>query len=406
MLKVTKISATILIIYILFYVEIWGDNHLILYGTAAVTVLSMLINCLRTGSFAYERVPYGIWNNLIMVVYAVVTGFFVAVDFSRAFRMSVTILAFSVVCIAMCYVAIEEGSFEWILKALVALALLCAAYTLLRGTQFQNYGITMSATNNPHTLAAVLFLGIFSVIYLGRDRERQFTFVQAALIALFMIVTILCGSRKYLLASGLIVGIWTWAVAKEGWKSGDSNRRYITVFMLVGIAGTVYYIIRNVYLGSDSYNRMQNSNDLGTQYRILFYKESWKIFLNHPIFGGGLNQFRSLSTIATGNYAHSTYAEAIADFGFVGCVLYFSPIVATSYRILKRAMRPERNYGDYLLLAFCLSELFIGAGQIFFMEFSHFLAWIILFYYGRQEMDSVSADSPTQQRVRKWKYIR
>ena len=76
MLRLTKVSAAALIFYILFYVEIWGDNHLILYGTAAVTMLSMLIHWRRTESIAFKRVPYGIWNNLVLVVYAVVSGFF------------------------------------------------------------------------------------------------------------------------------------------------------------------------------------------------------------------------------------------------------------------------------------------------------------------------------------------
>ena len=406
MLKITKVSATALIFYVLFYVEIWGDNHLILYGTAAVTVVSILIHCLHTGSIAYEHVPYGVWNNLILVVYALVTGLFVSVDFITTFRTTITILAFSVVCIAMCYAAAEERSFEWILKAFVALALLCSGYTLLRGTQFQNYGITMSATNNPHTLAAVLFLGVFSVIYLGRDKERKFSIFTAVPIFLFMIVTIRCGSRKYLLASALIVGIWIWAGVREGWKSEDSNRRAATWFVLLAVAAVAYYIISHVYLGSDSQLRMQNSDDLGNRYRIQFYVESWKIFLNHPVFGAGMNQFKNLSTVVKGLFSHSTYAEALADLGFVGCLLYFTPIITASCRIIGRAFKPDRNYGNYLLLAFCLAELFIGTGQVFFMEFNHFLAWSVLFFYDLQAKESVPGNQPARRLPETGKYIR
>lgn len=404
MLKITKISTAVLIFYILFYTQVWGDKHLILYGSAAVTVLSVAIHCIHAGSLEYGRVPYGIWNNLILVFYAVVTGFFVAVDFMTTLRMSITLLAFATVCIAMCYVSSVEGSFEWILKILIALALTCSFFTLFRGTEWSGYGVTMSAINNPHNLAAVLNLGLFSVTFLPRQKERKFSLISVALVLLFFIVTIRCGSRKYLLASALVVGIWAWAVVIEGWKSGDSNRRTITVFLLIAFIGAAFYIIRNVYLGSDSYQRMQDKMDTGSQSRILFYEKAWEIFLKHPIFGGGLDQFKYLS--GTGSYAHSTYAEALADFGFVGCVLYFTPIIATTCRIIGRVLKPDRNYSDYLLLAFCLSQLFIGTMQIFFMEFHLFLVWSILFFYERKPMESTSENLPVQQYAQRWKYIR
>lgn len=405
MLRLTKVSAAALIFYILFYVEIWGDNHLILYGTAAVTMLSMLIHWLRTESIAFKRVPYGIWNNLVLVVYAVVSGFFVTPDYMTTFRMSMTILAFSAICVAICYAAAEENSFEWILKVFIALALLCSAYTLLFGTPYQNYGITMSVNNNPHTLAAVLFLGEFSVIYLARDREKKLSLISAALIFLFLIIIIRCGSRKYLVASAMIVGIWTWAVVREGWKSEDSNRRAVTWLVLLAVIVVAYYIVTHFYLGSDSQLRMQNSDDQGNKYRILFYEESWKIFLNYPVFGAGMNQFKNLSTVVKGIFSHSTYAEALADLGFVGCVLYFTPIISASYRILVRAIRPGRKYSDYLLLAFCLAELFIGSAQVFFMEFHHFLIWSVLFFYDLQDREPLPGNLPIAQMSGIGKYI-
>ncbi len=406
MLKVTKISTVVLFFYILFYQQVWGDNHLILYGAAGITILSIVIYWMREGFLSIDLVPYGIWNNLILILYAVMTGIFVSRNFMTTLQTSITILAFAAVCIAMCYVSAEEGSFEWILKIMVALALLCSLYTFIRGTEWPGYGIVLSATNNPHDLAAVLNIGVFSVLYLSRNRTRKFSLFSSALILLFTIVTIRCGSRKYLIANVLIEGIWAWTIVREEWKSGDSNRRAITVLVFIAFAGIAYYIVRNVYMTSDSHLRMQNSMDMGNQYRILFYKESWKIFLDHPFFGGGLNQFQYLSTVATGNYAHSTYAEAIADFGLVGCVLYFAPIIAVSYRIIRKTLNSDRNYGDYLLLALCLSELFIGTGQIFFMEFYHFIAWSILFFYGQPTMDSESKNIMAQQNIRACKYIR
>ena len=404
MLKVTKLSATILIFYVLFYLQVWGDNHLILYGSAMVVVLSMAIYCILNGSLKYTNVPYGIWNNLILAVYAVVTGFFIDVDTMSIISSTITLFAYAVVCIAICYTATEEGSFEWVLKILVALALICSVYTLFFGAEWVGYGITMSKTNNPHNLAGVLNLGIFATAYLMRNKERKFSFVSVLLMILFILVTIRCGSRKYLVANVLIVAVSAWATLKDGWKSGDTNQRIITVILLFVFVAIGYYITQNVFMSSDSYNRLNSNMDEGNQNRIWMYEKAWEIFLDHPLFGGGFDQFKYWS--GTGGYSHSTYAEALADIGFMGCLLYFLPIMAAFYRILHRALHSEKSYGSYVLLAFCVLEFFIGVGQIFFIEFHHFLVWSILFFYSQKTDQSQTDIQPISTYGRACRYIR
>ena len=403
MLKVTKLSATVLIFYVLFYLQVWGDNHLILYGSAMVIILSMGIYCIQHGILRYANVPYGIWNNLILAVYAVLTGFVIAADTMSILKSTVTLFAYAIVCIAICYTATEEGSFEWFLKVLVALALLCSVYTLFFGAEWVGYGITMSKTNNPHNLAGVLNLGIFATAYLRRDKEEKFSIISGILMTLFIFVTIKCGSRKYLVANALIVAVWAWAFLKDKWRSGDTNQRIITVLLLIVVTTAGYYITQNVFMSSDSYNRMHSNMDQGNQNRVWMYEQAWKIFLDHPVFGGGFDQFKYWS--GTGGYSHSTYAEAIADIGFVGCLLYFLPIMATFYRLFRRAINTEKSYGSYVLLAFCALELFIGVGQIFFMEFHHFLAWSILFFYD-QRTDLSQIDTKPKTYGHMYKYIR
>ena len=398
MLKVTKISVTALIFYILFYLQVWGDNHIILYGTALITVLSMVVYCFQQGYIDFSNVPFGIWNNLIMVAYSLITGFFVAYNFDAVISSCITFASFSIVCVAICYVSSEEGSFEWVLNVLIALAIVCAVYALSRGADWVGYGRTLSLTNNPHAFAAVMNLGIFSVAFLRRNKERAVSLFSALLILFFFYSIIECGSRKYLIASLCLVAIWLFASFKDQWMKSNNQQRIIwavlsTAFLLLAIS---YF--RRMYSHSDLYFRMQETDDAGNQNRIKMYIKAWDIFLEHPIFGGGYDQYKYLS--GSGGYSHSTYAEAIADFGFVGCIMYFTPIIYVSYQILRKAFIVERNYGAVLLAALCIAELFLGIGQIFFMAFQHFLAWMILFYYSKEDNP---AEKPSYSRCR---YIR
>ena len=378
MLKITKISASVLIFYVLFYLQVWGDNHIILYGTAVISVASMLIYCFEQGKLDLSNVPFGIWNNLMMVVYCLITGFFVSYNYSATISGCITYAAFSFVCIAICYASSEEGSFDWVIRILIALAIIDATYTLFRGYDLSGYGRVLSSTNNPHTLAAVMNLGIFSVVFIRRNKERVTSLLSILLIFYFFYTIIECGSRKYLLASSCLVVLFFAAFFKERWTNQDNQQKIILIVISILFFFLSVYLFRKVYSQSYTYLRMEDMDNSGNQKRIMYYRQAWDIFLDHPFFGGGYDQFRYLTD---GSYAHSTYAEAISDFGFVGCLLYFIPIINTSYQIIYKAFITEKKYSTILLAALCISELFLGVGQIFFMEFYHFLAWTILFFY-------------------------
>ncbi len=377
-LTVSKISTAILVFYIFFYLPIWGDNLLILYGSALLIIGSVGIYCCQNGFVLFANVPYAIWNHLILLGYILTAGFFAAFDYGVVVKSSVMFTAYSFICVSICYVSTEEDSFDWIFYILIALAILCAFYTMFRGAVIEGYGKSLSANCNPHTLAASMNLGIFAVAYLSRKMDMRSTLIAGALIALFMYTIINCGSRKVLFSSAMVVCIWLWASFRERWTSGDKNQRAVAVLLilLVLVGGFIAY--RRFFTNSLMFSRMNNKDDMGDENRLLFYRKAVEIFMDRPILGGGYDQFQFWSR--TGYYSHSTYAEAIADLGALGCAIYFFPLLYTVYVIVANALFIRKDYHSILLLAFCGAELFLGVGQIFFMEFSHFIAWTILYY--------------------------
>ena len=264
-------------------------------------------------------------------------------------------------------------------------------------------GKTLSRINNPHIFAGVMNLGIFSTTYLiKREKEHVKHIIYVVLIILFLYSTIASGSRKYFIASLCLFIIWVFTSFIERWNNGDAQNRILNVGMLLLIIIVTLFIYRHMYAGSLMQQRMLNNNDMGNQHRIRNYHKALEIFIQSPIFGGGYDQFRYHSGV--GGYAHSTYAEAIADFGLIGCIIYFTPIAITTNRILSNAFILKRDYHSWLLLAYCISELFIGVGQIFFMEFHHFLAWMVLFHYAQDIQDERIREIPKNNV--KSKYIR
>ena len=388
------------------YVETWGDNHTILYGASLLAIASMGIHWLRENSIVYKNVPFGIWNNIILVIYSIVVGIFVAYNYSSLLSSCITFASFSIVCVAICYVSAEEKSLEWMYTVLIFLAIICSTYMLAFGTEYKGYGRTLSQRNNPHVFAAVMNLGIFSTAYKCRKFDLKEFVCSGFLILLFLYCIVECGSRKYLIVSLFLVAIWGLTYSVSIWKKNDKNQRFLFFLALIIVSLLAIYYYRTEYVNSLSHSRMLNSQDQGNVGRIKMYQYALKIFLDRPLFGGGYDQFKYWSGI--GGYAHSTYAEAIADFGFFGCVVYFVPIISVTIEIIKQALYKKKSYSSKLLCAFCISELFIGIGQIFFMEFYLFLAWLIIFSFGGQyyhEIDNTEGTSLMNQRT-PCKYIR
>ena len=405
LLKVTKLSASILIIYILFYLQIWGDNHLVLYGSAVIMIFSMLVHCFQVGYLDMSNIPYGIWNNLIIVIYALLTGILIVNDYNTVIGSSVTFASYSLVCIAICYVSSVEKSLDWLLILLIGVASICSLYALVHGYIWEGYGRTLSKTNNPHTYAAVMYLGIFSTVFIQQKSKIKRLIICTVLVSIFFYSIIECGSRKYLLVSTCFIILWICTTLKTRWIEGDTRERIHVLIIGVAVIVIGVYLYREIYMHSSISIRMMNDNDLGDKNRIKNYKKAWEIFLNHPLFGCGYDQFQYLS--GTNVHSHSTYAEALADFGIIGCFLYFSPFIYTIRKLYSRVFITDKDVLSLLVLALCIAELFLGAGQIFFMDFYHFLAWTIVFYYAADTSlikQSITIKNTTNKRT--YKYIR
>ena len=141
-------------------------------------------------------------------------------------------------------------------------------------------------------------------------------------------------------------------------------------------------------------------SDTSNEARIDMYRDAFNVFLQKPIFGGGLEQY-SLWT-GTGRIAHSTYAEAIADFGLIGSIIYFIPYLYTVYRAFAIQNRVDEQYKCRMVLVLCMVELFLGIVQIWFMEVTHFYCWTIIFLI----VQGYSSKETTEINKRESKYVR
>src|SRR5690606_38894927 len=108
--------------------------------------------------------------------------------------------------------------------------------------------------------------------------------------------------------------------------------------------------------------------------------KGWKYFTKKPLFGYGINNFRTLFGRETGlyTYSHFTPVELVIGFGFIGVILYYSIYWILIKRLIKMFRRSKSSL-FYFLFAVILSLIIIGFYmQIYFDPTVHFMIVVSL----------------------------
>ena len=379
--KIAKIFVYFFFIYVLWFIYVFGEHVIILYGTALAATVFVGYGMIRTGTNIRSFCPWGVFLNFIMCVYSILTGIFVAKDQEVLFSAVKTYGALSIVCFDICYISNKEKSIDWLADFFILINIVCSLQILVRGFYVLGYGYVLSADQNPNILGLTMDLGVFSVAYKSvKTKKRKLLYFCIAVLFLYTIIN--CGSRKCLIAALIICALWLSTFAFQMWKKGVYAR--IGLFFILGaLAFGVLYYYQNVYVHTYSYNRMEilGSTEKGTssQIRTMYYQYALDYFYEHPLFGIGLAQFAIWNP--KHGYSHSTYAEVLANWGFVGCLLYFIPAIVVGVKLIRALVKGSDPEMTRIFIALWAMEMFIGVGQIWFYQIEHLTAWTIIFLY-------------------------
>lgn len=383
---IAKLGIIVYIFYICWYMPSFGDRRIILYGTALISCLWMIIDLIINEEKIDSLFPYGILNNFVMCIYSILTGMFVARNLIVLFSQVKTYFAFSSMCLVCCYISKKEKSIDWIAKTFVAVSTVCCLHVLTHGFYKNGYGYVLSEKNNPNSLGLILNVGIFSVAYLCKENLISIM-TSIAFASLFAYCIIGCGSRKCLIGAVMMCLFWMLPMISNVMREHTLVEKALILILLACLIFIVICFLRQSYLNSDSFKRMQSlgRNEGSSTLRKYYYETAIKAFLEHPLFGIGFSQFIFYNS--QNSYSHSTYAESLACWGGLGSLVYFGPMIIAVYRLCKLIIQNSNGYRSKMVMALVFLELFLGAGTIFFYNAEHIIAWAMIYLYVEYEGD-------------------
>ena len=376
--RLGRLSISVLVIYYMWYNEKFGHNSLIVYGAFLLMCGSLVIDLTKDNKTLFANYHIGIWWNFVFAIYAFVTGIFTAYSYYALLEGTRLLIQYSMIAFGIYHFSNKsENGIRWLLMTINVAALLCCFSLITHPVENIRGRFSISPWNNPNTLGFALVLGVFAVAFRFKA-DIKWLIVFFPQVVLFLYGIIRTGSRKAFISAVLFVFLWGIEIIMEIGRTNDGWKQTVIVIAFLAILFMGARFVISTYSQSAVASRMENFlDDESNGNRINYYRLAWQILLDKPIFGGGLNQFHYWSH--AGSYAHSTYAEVIADFGIFGSLIYFFPIIVSGYQLVHK-MGSEDYFHTRIVLALWCVEILMGLGQIFYLDIMHYIAWTIIFW--------------------------
>ena len=228
-------------------------------------------------------------------------------------------------------------------------------------------GLAKYGDNNQFALAMVISIPLAIYMYKSvADRSMRWISAAAIMLMLFCIV----GTHSRGAFIGLVaIGLWTWFNAKK---------KLLGFLMIVICAASL------LALAPDSWGERMSTikeadQDTSFMTRVVAWKVSSAIALDHPLTGGGLRaavipsiweHYRGsdglLPFVQTDYWpetpfvAHSIYFEVLGDMGFVGLILFLA-LFANAFASYLKVRRVAQKVGASLQWARDLGDGLAGA---------------------------------------------
>lgn len=348
-----------------------GGNIFFYFSVAILISYSLTVNFNFKINFVVKVYSIVVLISLISLIYSK-DILFVIEDLPRVLSNYITII------IASTFI----HNYNRLKKALF-IFISCITFLALPNLLFTQGGIREMYWGGVNQVGAIMFFGlIFSIIM---------TFLKSKLylipIPLFLGVMLLTQSQKVILSLAILLTIFSLtSLIVEGVRK---YRRYILVIALFGI--TIYYLITKTSIG-DSFLRTEATltelqtgesvagSALGSGFRNYLIDKGISYFLEKPLFGHGLNQYRYLFRLETGinTYSHNTWLELLVSFGLVVTLLY-SMIYLKISKSLILTMRRTKSSLLIFIFSSIITVIIIGQFQkMFYDVFTHLFLVIAL----------------------------
>jgi putative inorganic carbon (HCO3(-)) transporter len=244
------------------------------------------------------------------------------------------------------------------------------AQSILPGASWQRFSAThLNANRAAHFFVAGLPLGVYAV---KRARSHIAKSLLVAGVVALVLATILTFSRQTIFPLIVVLLAVLFREARSKWVYAVVGA--VVLIGLFFVPGMYWHRITTIATVFD-----ETSEDWSLAMRIRAFNAAWRMFLDHPLTGVGLNNFIVRSGLFVKIGAHNGYLEVLTGvglFGFIAFMLMHVAGIRGHLRAIRTRWPVDRSWMSDLAYYFLLSTVAVLV-SIFF-EQTHFdrVVWL------------------------------
>ena len=290
------------------------------------------------------------------------------------------LLILTIIVVNYCLISGGDRLVEFAIYSAVLASLF---YIILFGPELID-GRVASTVGNANEYSSILLVGLLLILrrLLSTLMERPISYCKTLIAALYLALSVyaivyLTGSRMgILLAVGAVALVLLYWV----WQQPVRRRVWVTVAVLGVCVSVGYAVYQSPHFSRlaplASYFQGETVKDTSILARDQMRKDGISLWLERPIAGWGLDQYRVVS--GWGTYAHDNYAELLTNQGLIGLMLYLLVYVSALVSLLRAFRRSE--YPEVAARAFwgIAVLIVIAAGDFVSVRYYNKFHWLTL----------------------------
>lgn len=228
--------------------------------------------------------------------------------------------------------------------------------------------------DNPNGVAAFAIVGVSAPLYLLLFTNKKIRFLFVAPLLSSVLVGLATGSRTFLIL--LIVFILVFLFFKF-------KKHKVIYLIAIIITAVILIVLINLPFMSDIKERFLRAIgtifgtgykvDTATLERVIWTDYGFYLGFKKLLFGYGASGFGIVSGIET--YSHSNFAETLCDFGLVGFVLFYTPLV-----ILLCTALFSKKIDKVFVVSFVIYYLIASFSNVIYYKKIYYLILALLYY--------------------------
>ena len=277
--------------------------------------------------------------------------------------------------IAVCNMATDKRNVPWIygVYVLVFCAAVQYAYTHILSLQLDAAGGRLNDDRlNANVLANYTFYATFALFMIGeildnRIYRKIFRIAFLLMIPLSFIIALLTASRQVMLVQIPLISFLLYFRYIK-----NANFRTRSVFIVLAIVCAIVFSDSISRTYDDSFLKERSEKSIVEDGRFQVLQEAVDVGLQHPVVGVGPGNFILHSSARI--FSHCSYAEAFANHGVIGMLLYVYLVIYFINRQIKYYNKTKKT----LYLMFTVFGVIFAFYNFLYVFYSD--VWLMSFF--------------------------